>query len=143
MSSEETRKMAQKHHDVLNQSLKTGNFDLLNGMVSENYIEHNPAQTPGEGTAFEKWKASLDWYRSIFPDMQFNVKQILVDGDKAAVHVLITGTHQGEGMGFPATGKVISLEAIDILRFQDEKVVEHWGVYDELSMMRQLGLVPE
>jgi predicted ester cyclase len=65
-------------------------------------------------------------------------------GDKAVVRVRITGTHEGEFMGVPPTGKRIDVQGIDIVRFGDDgKAVEHWGVTDAMTMMQQLGAVPE
>jgi predicted ester cyclase len=66
-----------------------------------------------------------------------------VSGDKAVARVKATGTHRGEFMDVPATGKSIDVQLIDIMRFGDDGLVhEHWGVFDALAMMRQLGVVP-
>jgi predicted ester cyclase len=66
-----------------------------------------------------------------------------VDGDKAVARVQFTGTNDGEFMGMPATGRSVSVEAIDIVRFDaDGRAVEHWGVLDQLGLMTQLGASP-
>jgi predicted ester cyclase len=55
-----------------------------------------------------------------------------------------TGTHQSEFMGIPATGKSIDVQLVDIIRFDaDGKAIEHWGVFDALKMMQQLGVIPD
>ena len=70
-------------------------------------------------------------------------QDILVDGDKAVNRVQFTGTNDGEFMGMPATGKRVSVGVIDIVRFGDDGLArEHWGVFDMMSMMQQLGLAP-
>lgn len=53
------------------------------------------------------------------------------------------GAHQEDFMVIPATGKKIDVDGVDIARFRDGKAVEHWAYYDELGMMRQLGVIPE
>ena len=83
-------------------------------------------------------------YRIAFPDMRMDVEEVLTSGDKAIVRARVTGTHQGEFMGMPATGKSFDVKLIDIMRFGNDGLAhEHWGVIDALAMMQQLGAVPE
>ena len=78
-----------------------------------------------------------------FPDTRMEVQDIVASGDKVVARVRYLGTHRGEFMGMPATGKGVDVELIDIFRFGDDGLVhEHWGVMDELAMMQQLGAVP-
>ena len=83
-------------------------------------------------------------YRAAFPDMQMNAEEVLVSGDRTVTRGTATGTHQGELMGMPPSGKRIEVKFIDIMQFNDAGVVrEHWGLMDMLSMMQQLGAIPE
>ena len=83
-------------------------------------------------------------YRAAFPDLRMDPEDVLVSGDKAVARVRATGTHQGEFMGVPPTGKSIDVQLIDIIRFGDDGLArEHWGVFDAMAMMQQLGVVPE
>jgi predicted ester cyclase len=69
---------------------------------------------------------------------------IIAGGDKAVARVTASGTQTGEFMGMPASGKTIEVQLIDIMRFDDAGLVcEHWGVMDMLSMLQQLGVLPE
>jgi hypothetical protein len=78
-----------------------------------------------------------------FPDMRMDVQDSFASGDKAVARLRISGTHQGEFMGIPATGKPVSVNLIDITRFGDDGLArEHWGVADLLAMMQQLGAIP-
>ncbi|MCC7165747.1 MAG: ester cyclase [Anaerolineae bacterium] len=70
-------------------------------------------------------------------------KAILADGDKAAIHATLRGTHPGQMGDIPPTGKEIAIDIVDIVRFQDGMAVERWAVGDEIGIMRQLGLMPE
>ena len=69
---------------------------------------------------------------------------MLPSGDKTVARVRATGTHRGELMGIPPTGRHVDVQMIDIMKFDDAGLVrEHWGVFDAMSMMQQLGVVPE
>jgi predicted ester cyclase len=71
-------------------------------------------------------------------------QDVLVSGDRAVARVRATGTHQGEFLGMPATGRSVDVQLIDITRFGDDGLVrEHWGVFDALAMMQQLGAFPQ
>ena len=68
---------------------------------------------------------------------------MLASGDKVVARVRATGTHQGEFMGMPATGRSVDVQVIDIMRFGEDGLVhEHWGLFDALGMMQQLGAIP-
>ena len=78
-----------------------------------------------------------------FPDMRMNVEDVIASGDKAVARVRVSGTHKGEFMGMPATGKSAAVNLIDITRFGDDGLAhEHWGVVDQLALMQQLGAIP-
>ena len=72
-----------------------------------------------------------------FPDLRMEPQDVLVSDDKVVIRSKITGTHQGELMGIPATGRSIDVAVIDIIQFRD------WGVIDSMAMMQQLGVVPD
>jgi predicted ester cyclase len=67
----------------------------------------------------------------------------MVDGNLEAAHVVLTGTHNGDLMGVAATGKTVEFGSIDMIRVEDGKVAEHWGVTDAMSLMQQVGALPE
>jgi predicted ester cyclase len=83
-------------------------------------------------------------YMAAFPDLRFQAEDILPSGDKVVARFTASGTNDGDFMGMPATAKSVSVEGIDIIRFGDDGLAhEHWGVFDALAMMQQLGLAPE
>jgi steroid delta-isomerase-like uncharacterized protein len=77
-------------------------------------------------------------FLSAFPDLQVVVEDVLVEGDKACVRVAFSGTHTGDGIGVPPTGRQFVSSAIVIMRWQDGKIVEAWNEFDAAGMMRQL-----
>ncbi len=81
-------------------------------------------------------------FMSAFPDMCVEVEDLITDGDRAAVRITLTGTHQGELMGIPASGKAISVQAMTILRFENDKCVERWSELDMVGLMTQIGAIP-
>ncbi|MFC6896960.1 ester cyclase [Nonomuraea dietziae] len=77
-----------------------------------------------------------------FPDIHVTVEDVIAEGDKVVCRNTVTGTHQGEYMGLPPTGKSITYSEIFIVRFADGRFAEIWGVVDVASQMRQLGMLP-
>ena len=83
-------------------------------------------------------------YISAFPDLNVTVEDVIAEGEQVVTRWTIRGTHQGEIEEFgPPTGKQIELEGITIHRIEDGKIAEEWERYDNLSIMQQLGLVPD
>jgi predicted ester cyclase len=83
-------------------------------------------------------------YMAAFPDLRMEPQDVLPSGDKVVARITCTGTNQGDFMGMPASGKSVEVEAIDIIRFGDDGLAhEHWGVFDAMAMMQQLGAIPE
>ena len=95
-----------------------------------------------EYAAHEKGFAPV--LRAAFPDIHFAVEDMIAEGDKVVSRYTITGTHRGEIMGIPATGKPLKLTATWIHRLEDGRIVEgiNWGEWDRLSVMEQLGVIP-
>ena len=122
--------------------LSAGDIDGFGDLVAEDFVEHE--ETPGLEPSKEGVKQLFRMYRAAFPDLRMEAEDILVSGDKVVARVRGTGTHEGEFMGMPATGKSIDVQLIDIIRFGDDGLArEHWGVFDALAMMQQLGAIPE
>jgi len=80
--------------------------------------------------------------RKAAPDMQFAVNHMVAEGDLVVVHWTAWGTQTQAGMGLPATGKPFKVFGMTLFRFKAGKISEEWGVWDELSLLKQLGLLP-
>jgi predicted ester cyclase len=78
-------------------------------------------------------------FRRAFPDYQVTIHDVIVEGDKVVTRKTFSGTHQGDWMGVPASGRKISFGGIDIVRIVGDKVVEHWGQFDMLTLVQQIG----
>jgi predicted ester cyclase len=81
-------------------------------------------------------------FRAAFPDGSMTIEDMIAEGEKVVTRKTYRGTHQGEFLSIPPTGRHVSLGLIDIMRIVDGKVVEHWNVGDDLGMLQQLGVIP-
>ena len=125
-------------YDLIN----AGDIDGFDEVMAEDVVEHG--ELPGLAPTREGIKDFFRMYIAAFPDLRFEPEDVLTSGDKVVARVRATGTHRGEFMGTPPTGKRIDVQLIDIVRFGEDGLArEHWGVFDALTMMQQLGLVPE
>jgi steroid delta-isomerase-like uncharacterized protein len=125
-------------YDLIN----AGDLDGFGGLLAGDFVEHE--ETPGLAPTKDGVIEFFHMYRAAFPDLHMDPVDLLVSGDKAVARVRASGTHDGEFMGMPPTGRKIDVQLIDIMQFDDAGLVcEHWGVVDMLSMMQQLGAVPE
>jgi steroid delta-isomerase-like uncharacterized protein len=101
---------------------------------------HSAATGELKGEAFRKFFTTA---MAAFPDFRLTVQDQISEGDKVVTRYVVTGTHRGEFMGVAPTGKQITLTGLCLDRIVNGKIVEEWDEWDALSMMRQLGMVPE
>ena len=120
--------------------INAGDVAGFGRLLADDFVEHQgmPAVPTKAGT--------LEFFRLLlatFPDWHMAVEDLIAGGDKAVARVTVTGTQKGAFMGVPPTGTRVSVQIIDIMRFDGAGLVcEHWGVADMLSLMQQLGVVP-
>jgi C-1 hydroxylase len=88
-------------------------------------------------------KAVVTDFMSAFPDLHFEIDDIFGEEDRVVTRMTANATHSGAYMGFPPTGKKINCSVMGIARIENGKIVEHWGVTDELAKMAQIGMLPE
>jgi steroid delta-isomerase-like uncharacterized protein len=124
-------------------------YDLINAgdiagfgrQLADDFVEHNenPGVPPTKAGTLQYFQMLV----RAFPDFRMDVQDVIASGDKAVARLQVVGTHQGEFMGIPATGKSAAVNLIDITRFGDDGLArEHWGVVDQLALMQQLGVIP-
>ena len=136
--SEEYKTIARRFYgEVLSQ----GRVDVVEELAAPGYVEHE--ELPAGDGSIEGVKQFISTLREAFPDLRAEPQQMVAEGDMLAIYSIWTGTHQGDFMGAPGTGRSFSISCADFVRFEGGKVVEHWGVTDFASMMEQLGLAPQ
>jgi C-1 hydroxylase len=90
----------------------------------------------------EEVKKIVGSFMSAFPDLKWHIDDIVAEGDRVVTRMTAQATHTGSYLGLPPTGKQINCSVLGIARLDKGKIVEHWGVTDELAMMSQIGLLP-
>lgn len=131
--------LAEKVYDIFNR----GAAGELDAMFSDDFVEHQ--ELPGSsGSGIGVVKEWIALWRAAFPDARFEILGIMSEGDSLCVRFRATGTHRGEFMGLPPTGRGFDVEGYDWVRLTpDGKVAEHWGTAEDMKMMTQLGAIPE
>lgn len=120
--------------------LVTGNVDLVDEFVDAKFVEREQ-MPPGIPEGIEGVKAWISMWHTAFSDPQAEIEDICEDGDKVWARTTFRGTHTGDFLGIPATGKQVEFGGMDCVRIIDGKAVEHWGVTDVAAMLMQLGVL--
>ncbi|MGI0148958.1 MAG: ester cyclase [Thermoplasmata archaeon] len=118
-----------------------GKMSVVDEITDRSFVDHEPPP-PGFKSGIEGTKQLLNAMRTGFPDLQAAVNEVIPHGDKVVARTTWSGTHKGTFMNIPPTGKRVSFDVIDIVRFSGGKAVEHWGVTDNLGLLTQLGAIP-
>lgn len=117
-----------------------GNAALADELIAPDLVEHTPfpSQTPG----LEGHKQVLAMFRAAFPDLRVTVDDVIAEGDLTYLSWHGDGTHTGDLMGIPATGKQVHVTGMDILRLENGRIKERWAEISALALMMQLGVIP-
>jgi steroid delta-isomerase-like uncharacterized protein len=118
-----------------------GNLDELDLLLDANYTNHTPS-TPNPPPGPAGLKPIVRALRSAFPDLHYEIKDIIATEDSVIARVVMTGTHRGDLFGLPPTGRRIEVDQINIEHIRGGRIFEHWRVTDELTLMKQLGFFP-
>jgi steroid delta-isomerase-like uncharacterized protein len=136
MSTEQSKALVRRQFE---EGFNQNNTSVFDEVIAPNYVNYDyPAPAPGR----EGYKQVVSAYRAAFPDMRVTLEEEIAEGDKVVTRGYFTGTHQGELMGIPPTGKQIHVKYIDIWRVENGQLVENWVQMDMLGMLQQLGVIP-
>jgi hypothetical protein len=127
-------------HDAVNR----GDAELISKMIDEVVQPDVRIRTPLpiDATGAQALKHVWTTLLRAYPDLKVTVEDLIAEGDKVVCRNVVTGTHRGEYMGLPPTGKSVTYSEIFIFRFAGGRIAETWGVVDVLAQMRQLGAIP-
>jgi len=126
---------------LVEEAFNAGRLEVVDELVASDFVEHDPSLTE-EVRGPAGVKELIGGYRAAFPDIRITIEDQIADGDYVVSRWSGTGTHQGELMGMPATGKQATVTGITIDRIVDGRIVESWDNWDTLGMMQQLGAIP-
>lgn len=136
-----TNDTADRYKEVYRRLVDTGfnqgDTTVVDSILVENPIDHQ--QMPGMPEGRAGLKQTIMMFRTAFPDLNIKIENMMSEGDHLVAYTVMTGTHTGEFMGMKPTGKPVRVEGFDLLRFEGDRMAEHWGVSDDAGMMRQLG----
>ena len=136
MSTEDNKALVRRfYEEVFNQR----NLALVDQLFTTNHVFHNPPTTLH---GREEFKQLLSVYITAFPDARFTVEEEIAEGERVASRYTFRGTHQGELLGIPPTGKQVTVTGIIINRIVNGQSAEGWLNFDALGMLQQLGALP-
>jgi steroid delta-isomerase-like uncharacterized protein len=121
----------------LDEAFNRGNLAVIAELVATDIIYHTPDGGAVRGR--QGVRQLVTGMRTAFPDLEVTPHDVIAEGAKVVVRFTDRGTHQGEGMGLPPTGRQVTWTGIDIFRVADGRIAEGWGVSDFFGLMRQLG----
>lgn len=111
-----------------------------NRHIAPGFRRHDPG-LPFEVVGPAGVKQLADALHPGIPDMALPIEDVVAEGEKVLVRLRVTGTHDGELMGIPATGRKIDIPVLDLFQIRDGVLIEHWAQLDNLGLLRQLGVM--
>ncbi len=136
MTTDQNKSTAQRFFDLFN----AGKIEAMSEIFVTDVVDHNPL--PGQPGGLEGIQWALYGLRAAFPDLTVTVDNLVAEGDYVTTHQVARGTHKGELLGIPPTGKPIVMEAADQYRIVNGKIVEAWHLEDLFGVLMQLGAIP-
>ena len=134
MSVEENKAIFRR---IVEEGFNKGNLAIVDELVATDHVNHTD-NVHGP----EEYKQFITMYRTAFPDLHMTIEDQIAEGDKVVNRWTSRGTHKGDLMGIPPTGKQTTVTGMYVARIIGGKIVEEWGNFDALGMMQQLGVVP-
>ncbi|WP_431879353.1 ester cyclase [Amycolatopsis sacchari] len=128
------QRLAELYVEMLN----THNPDLVDEFVAEDYVNHNDFVADGREANRRFWTV----FFAGLPDVRVTMEDLVVSGDRVVGRFVYRGTHDGELMGIPATGKPVEMRSIDIWRVRDGMFAEHWDELNLMQLFQRIGALP-
>jgi steroid delta-isomerase-like uncharacterized protein len=115
-------------------------LDEIDELSDPGLVNHNPA--PDEEPSLAGFKQKVAGFNASFPDLEYDLQDIIASGDTVATRWVVTGSQQQELMGIPASGQTIRVEGMNFYRLKDGRVTDIWTQFDGVALMQQLGASP-
>jgi steroid delta-isomerase-like uncharacterized protein len=121
--------------------INTASDELAGELISPQATFFVPGRSePLQGP--DGYQEIIAMMRAGFPDVQWTLEELIVEGDRVAARFTMRGTHLGSFLGVPPSGKTIEVKAVNFYRFADGQIVEEHGQPDLLGLLQQIGAVP-
>ncbi|HEX7400121.1 MAG TPA: ester cyclase [Candidatus Limnocylindrales bacterium] len=128
----------ERFRKLIDEGFTGGNLDVVDELISPECVEHQRGNRSGVDGAKEVIRTLHRW----MSEFSLTIEDVAVAGDLVWARNRARGINTGSVMGNPPSGRPVEIDVIDVVRFEDGRVVEHWGIADQLGMMLQLGLMP-
>jgi predicted ester cyclase len=125
--------------EMFEEVINKAHLDRIGEFFHADFVDHGPG---GDLVGIPAFTAVVEAWRNAVPDVRCEVRNLIQEGDLLAWTVHTTGTHTGDGLGFPATGKRFETVSANLVRMRDGKAVEHWSEQGMLPLLQQLGILP-
>jgi steroid delta-isomerase-like uncharacterized protein len=114
-----------------------GKFEVFDQLFADDFVDHTtqPGTTPDKAGV----RKLYTYLRQAFPDFHAEIHWQLADGDRVTTFKTYHGTHEGPYLGIAPSHRKIQFETVDVMRVENGKITDHWGVANLLSLMRQIG----
>ncbi len=123
---------------IIDDGFTGADMSVIDELVAPDCVEHQRGNHPGSEGAKEVIATLHRW----MSDFSLTIEDVIADGDMVWTRNRARGVNTGSVMGHAPTGSRVEIDVIDIGRFENGKLVEHWGIADQLGLMLQLGFVP-
>jgi steroid delta-isomerase-like uncharacterized protein len=133
----DNKEMAQRWYSEV---MSEGKTEVIDELCAPDFVTHDPL--PGTSADLAGLKDFVAQIRAAFPDMQMTAEDMIAEGDRLAIRSTMRGTHEGDFMGIPGSGKKVEVSNYDFVRFENDQAAEHWGVIDSAALMEQIGMSP-
>jgi predicted ester cyclase len=120
-----------------------GRLDLIDEVLHPEYVGHDPTATPTEVRGTEGFKEQTRGYRSVFPDLRFTIDSLVGEDDNVVARWRAKATHAGSLTGETPTGKRVVTSGFGSWRISHGRIIEHFGVFDIMGLLRQMGVKPD
>jgi predicted ester cyclase len=135
-----TEELKARARRIWEEIFPSGDVDRLAEVIAKDSINHGARADEPQGLAGVQ--QTMLWLGRVFSDQRWEIRQVIAEGPAVVVYCTLHGRHTGDLMGIPPTNREIDQDYVHILRFEDGKAVEHWGVRDDMALMQQLGVLP-
>ena len=142
MSTEDNKNLVRR---LFTEVVNEGRMDVLGELVADKFVGRSPAVGTGVGGTIEGIGAltgEVTALRTMLPDLQVQIEQLVAEADRVAVRGVTRGRHTGAFADIPPSGRDVTMTWAAIYRIADGKIAERWLNADDLSSFRQLGIIP-
>jgi steroid delta-isomerase-like uncharacterized protein len=139
MSTEENKAIVRRLNDEV---WSKGRLEVIDELIADDFVA-TVVGAPEQIRGRQGFREFVVMYRTAFPDLRITVDEQIAEGETVVTRWTASGRNEGELMGMPATGKQATTAGININRVAGGKLVEGWGLFDQLGLLQQLGAVPE